>query len=152
MGVIAGVGVSSVAGAGAVGLGCGEAGGDAAGVGFGSDSAPVGVVGVGTIVGVGVAVGFGRETASGSVTGDGSEALSIDTDCPRPDCVIAITLMPKLTKTEATRVMGMDRSTDVSRLNGPPPHGWFVGRLRGSTSLQSTAVQKIRGRFAAVNQ
>lgn len=92
-------------------------------MGFGSDSGPVGAVGVGTIVGVGVAVGFGRETASGSVAGDGSEALSIDTDCPRPDCVITIKLIPKLTKARATRVMGMDWTTDVSRLNGPPPRG-----------------------------
>ncbi len=93
------------------------------GVGFGSESAPVGAVGVGTIVGVGVAVGFGRETASGCVAGDGLEAVSIDTDCPRPVCVITIKLMPKLTRAKATRVMGMDRTTDVSRLNGPPPHG-----------------------------
>ncbi len=122
------------------------------GVGFGSDSGPVGGVGVGTIVGVGVAVGFGRETASGSAADAGSEASSIDTDCPWPVCVITIRLIPKLTKARATRVMGMDRTTDVSRLNGPPPHGQLVRRLRGSTSLQSAAVQKIRCRFAAVNR
>lgn len=92
-------------------------------MGFGSGSAPVGGVGVGTIVGVGVAVAFGREMASGSVAGDGSEALSIGTDCPWPVCVITIRLMPKLTKAKATRVMGMERTTDVNRLNGPPPHG-----------------------------
>ena len=92
-------------------------------MGFGSGSAPAGGVGVGTIVGVGVAVAFGRETASGSVAGDGSEALSIGTDCPWPVCVITIRLMPKLTKAKATRVMGMERTTDVNRLNGPPPHG-----------------------------
>ncbi len=72
---------------------------------------------------MGVAVGFGRETASGSVAGDGSEALSIDTDCPRPVWVITIKLMPKLTRAKATRVMGMDRTTDLIRFNGPPPHG-----------------------------
>ena len=71
---------------------------------------------------MGVAVGFGRETASGSVEGDGSEALSIDTDCPCPVCVITIKLMPKLTRAKATRVMGMDWTTDVSLLNGPTPH------------------------------
>ena len=92
-------------------------------MGFGSDSAPVGAVGVGTIVGVGVAVGSGRETASGSVAGDGLEALSTATDCPRPVCVRTIKLIPKLTKATATRVMGMDRTTDVSRLNDPPPLG-----------------------------
>ncbi len=91
------------------------------GVAFGSDSAPVGGVGVGTIVGVGVAVGFGRETASGSVAGEGSEDPSIDTDCPWPVCVITIRLMPRLTRAKATRVMGMDRTTDVSLLNGLPP-------------------------------
>jgi len=123
MGVLVGVGVRSVADARAVGLGCGEACGDTVGVGFSSGSASVGAVGVGTIVGVGVAVAFGRETASGSVAGDGSEAPSIDTDCPRPTCVITIKLMPKLTKAKATRVMGMDRTTEVSRFNGPPPHG-----------------------------
>ena len=117
--MLVGVGVSSVAGAGVVGLGCGEASGDAAGVGFGSESAPVGGGGVG----VGVAVAFGRETASGSVTGDGSEVLSTDKDCPSPVCVITIRLIPKLTKAKATRVMGMERTMDVSRLNGPPPHG-----------------------------
>ncbi len=121
--MLVGVAVSSVAGAGAVGLGCGEASGEATGMGNGSDWAPVGGVGVGTIVGVGVAVAFGRETASGSETGDGSEILSTDTDCPSPVCVITIRLMPKLTKAKATKVMGMERTTDVSRLNGPPPHG-----------------------------
>lgn len=85
---------------------------------------------------VGVAVGSGRETASGSVAGVGSEALSTGTDCPRPASVKTIKLMPKLTKAKATRVMGMDRTTEVSRLNGPPPDGCLVGRLRGSTSLQ----------------
>ena len=97
-------------------------------MGFGSDSAPVAAVGVGAIVGVGVAVAFGRETARGPAAGDGSEALLIDTDCPWPDCVI--TTMPKLTKAKATRVMGMDRTADVSRLNGPPPiRARWVGEL-----------------------
>lgn len=68
---------------------------------------------------MGVAVAFGRETASGSVAGAGSGVISTDTDCPRPVCVITIKLMPKLTRAKATRVMGMDRSTEVSRLNGP---------------------------------
>ncbi len=88
-------------------------------MGFSSGSAPVGAAGVGTTVGVGVAVAFGGETASGSVAGAGSEAIPTDTDCPRPVCVITIKLMPKLTRAMATRVMGMDRSTDVSRLKGP---------------------------------
>ncbi len=92
-------------------------------VGFGSDSAPVGAVGVGTIVGVGVAVTFVGKTASGSGAGDGSDTLSMDTDCPRPVCVITIKLTPKLTKAKATRVMGMDRTTDASLLNGPPSDG-----------------------------
>ncbi len=113
-------------------------------MGFGSGSALAGAAGVGTIFGVGVAVAFGGETASGSVPGAGSEAPSIDTDCPRPTCVITIRLTPKLTKAKATKVMGMDWTTDVSRLNGPPPHGKLVGRLRGSTSLQSAVLQKIR--------
>ena len=75
-------------------------------MGFGSGSALVGAIGVGKIVGVGVAVALGRTTASGSVSGDGSEAVSIVTDCPRPVSVNTIRLMPKLTRAKATRVMG----------------------------------------------
>ena len=77
-------------------------------MGLGPDSGAVGGVVVGVIVGVGVAVGFGRETARGPVAGDGSAAGSVDTDCPRPVSVNAIKLTPKLTKANATRVMGTD--------------------------------------------
>ena len=73
-------------------------------MGSSSGSAPVGAAGVGTTVGMGVAVAFGRETASGSVAGAGSEAVSTDTDCPRPVWVITIKLMPRLTRAKATRV------------------------------------------------